>query len=331
MKELKKDIKNKDFRPCYLLYGPEAYLKLAWADRLVEAMLDPVATAMNLDRFEGNAPVDQILTAAVTFPFLAERRVLLITDSGLFDTGRKADTEAMADYLENPASTAVLIFIESRTNAANRLFKAVKKMGTAVEFKTPSEAELIRWLQKKAAAVNRSLSEETGRILLEVVGSDMTMLHNELAKLCDYPGSGPVITEADIEAVCSKTMEARIFELVDALGQKKADRAVELYRDMLLLKKRPIDILGMIVRQFRLLYQVKYLTEKGENQAAIAQRLGMERQAFLVRKLQAQGRNFTLSVLEEAMEDCLAADVGFKSGQIDDVLAVELLLLRYGA
>ena len=61
-------------------------------------------------------------------------------------------------------------------------------------------------------------------------------------------------------------------------------------------------------------------------------RLGLtERQAFLVRKLLAQGKNFSLSTLSQALEDCLEADVAFKTGQIDEELAVELLILKYGA
>ena len=332
MKELKADIKSKSFRPCYVLYGTEDYLKQAWAQRLIEAMVDPMAATMNLDRFAGNAPAGEIVAAAQTFPFLAERRVVLVTGSGLFDAGRKADTEALAAYLENPSPVCTLIFVENKVNAANRLLKAAKQAGLCVELKAPTERELVAWLQKKAAAAGRELDGDVARLVLETVGSDMTNLNNEMAKLCDYPGSGTAITAADVAAVCSQTLEAKIFDLVDALSQKQGEKAVELYRDMLLLKKRPIDILGMLIRQFRLLFQVKYLAQKGEGPSAIIARLGLtERQAFLVRKLLAQGKNFSLSTLSQALEDCLEADVAFKTGQIDEELAVELLILKYGA
>lgn len=329
MKEVKADIKQRSFRPCYLFFGPEDYLRKAYAEQLKNALVDETAAMMNFDSFEGKQPVAPIFAAAETLPFLAEKRAVFVVDSELFQPGRQKDSEEMLAYLPQIPESTCLVFVEQAVDKRSKLYKALAKAGRAVECKTPSEKELVNWAARRVQAAGRQIDSRTVMHLLSTVGTDMHTLSMELDKLTAYPGSGADIRAEDIDAVCTKSLETKIFDMVDALGRKEPEKALRIYRNLLMLKEPAIKILAMVIRQFRLLYQCKYLLGQGETKAGVVARMGVSE--FVVRKTMAQAENFNLETLGRALEDCLAADIGFKTGKINDDLAVELLLIRYGS
>ena len=97
MKSLNEDIKQGQFKNIYLLYGEEDYLKKQYRDRLVKAML-PEGDTVNYAHYEGKGlPVGEIIDLAETMPFFAERRLIVIEDSGLF----KSSAAEFAEYIKN--------------------------------------------------------------------------------------------------------------------------------------------------------------------------------------------------------------------------------------
>ena len=118
MQQLLEDIKSGQLKQAYLLYGEEAYLRLQYRDRLKNALADPADT-MNFHRFEGKsiAPAE-LIDLAETMPFFAQRRVILVENSGFF----QKSAEQLADYLKNPAPTAFFIFVETQVDKRSRMF-----------------------------------------------------------------------------------------------------------------------------------------------------------------------------------------------------------------
>lgn len=95
MQNLNKDIKEHTFKPIYLLFGEEAFLKNSYKNRLKEAILGE--DTMNYARFEGKGlDVDELIRLADTMPFFAEQRLILVEDSGFF----KSASEALVKYLQ---------------------------------------------------------------------------------------------------------------------------------------------------------------------------------------------------------------------------------------
>ena len=95
MKILNQDIKDRQFKPVYLLFGEEAFLKKSYKNRLKEAMVGD--DTMNFHQFEGKGvDLKEIISLADTMPFFGERRLILIEDSGLF---KGSGAEALVEYL----------------------------------------------------------------------------------------------------------------------------------------------------------------------------------------------------------------------------------------
>ena len=325
MKMLAEDIKNGSFKTSYLLYGEEAYLRNQYKNKLKNALVNPDDT-MNFSRFEGKS-IDpaEIISLADTLPFFAERRLILIEDSGFF----KNKCDELADYLPSLPETTCLLFAETEVDKRNRLYKAVQKYGRVTEFQSQDERTLMRWILGTLKKENKKITEDTLRHFLERTGSDMENIHMELEKLLSYTEGRDVITSEDVEEICTMQTTGQIFEMIRAIAEKKQRLALDLYYDLLALKEPPMRILFLIARQFNQLLLVKSLAAKGMDRSSIASKAQVA--PFIAGRLTTQARSFTLEQLKNAVKDCVDAEEAVKTGRMTDILSVELLIVKYSA
>lgn len=325
MKKLLEQIKNRDFAKVYLLYGEEEYLKRAYKKQLVQAVLKDT-DQMNYNAYEGkNISFREIIDVAQTLPFFAEKRMILIEDSGFF----KKAAEEVAEYIPQIPDTTVILFVESEVDKRGKLFKKVKEFGYPCECKRQSEKDIIKWILGILGKESKKIKKETLDCFLEKTGLDMECISTELEKLLCYTLGREVIETKDVEEVCTARINGKIFEMVDAMGNKNQKRTLSLYYDLIAVKEPPMRILFMLTRQFNILLQVKSLLEDGRNQADIAGRMGL--QSFIVGKSIRQVQNFTEPMLKKAIEDCLQTEEWIKTGRMEDKIGVEMLLVNYTA
>lgn len=328
MKILKENIKNKIFYKCYLFFGEENYLKKYYEQKLKKALISDIAEVMNRDTFEGkNVSIETIIDSSETLPFMSEKRLVIVKSSELFQTGRKNDSEKMNEYIYSIPETTCIVFIEDNVDKRSKLYKKIQKEGHIVEFNSPKENELITWIQYNIKKYGNDIQPKTAVYMLRCVGTDMELLSNEMQKLLSYKNNGGFITEVDIDAICTKSLELKIFNMLDAIGNKNAEMAIEIYNNMIMLKEPAIKILAMIIRQFRLLYQSKYLIDEGNSVEIISKRLGQR--SFVIKGLLSQVKNFSSELLRQALEDCLETDISIKTGTISGETAIELLIIKY--
>ena len=135
------------------------------------------------------------------------------------------------------------------------------------------------------------------------------------------------ITQADIDAICTRKITNQIFDMVGAVADKNQKKALELYYDLLALKEPPMRILFLIVRQFNLLMQVKECRKKGYDNRVTAEKTGLH--SFVVGKYAAQAAHFETEFLREAVRAGVEAEERVKTGKMNDVMSVELLIIEY--
>jgi len=328
MKRINADIKENAFKRVYLLFGEERYLVRHYAERLCNAIVPEAARGMNTSRLEGKTvTAGGIEDAAETLPFLSEYRLVFVKDSGLFEAGRKDESEKLAAYLANVPDTCVLVFAESNVDKRGRLYKTADKAGLAVEMKIPEEKELAAWTAKLFREAGLTISGGAAAHLLRTVAHDMEALHAEADKLIAYKGGEGDITVRDIDDICAKALAARVFDLTDAIGAKDAEKALSIYANMLLLKESPLMILAMMARQFRLILQCGLFSAEKIPSEAIAKELALH--PFVAKECTRQSARFTGALLKQALRDCLDADIAIKTGGMTDRLAVEMLIVKY--
>ncbi|MBQ9489733.1 MAG: DNA polymerase III subunit delta [Lachnospiraceae bacterium] len=323
MQRILSAIKENRFANVYLLYGEERYLKKQYTDKLRKALAGD--DEMNVHFFEGkDISVAQIIDLAETMPFLADRRVIFLSDSGLFKSGG----EQMADYLAAPNDTTFFVFTESEVDKRSKLFKTVSAKGCAVEFTTQDDNTLKRWVASLLAREGKKVTEATVMLFLSKTGTDMENIQSELEKLICYCMDKDVVTSADVEAICTTRLQDRIFDMVEAVTRRQTTKALELYYDLLALKVQPLQILAMLARQYNLTYQAKELKKRGVPDREIASKIGVP--PFVVGKYLSQAGQQKSSDLRRALEQCVQADQDIKSGLINDKMAVEIIISSQG-
>jgi DNA polymerase-3 subunit delta len=320
MQRIANDIKQGTFKQVYLLYGKENYLKRQYTGRLKDALCG--SDEMNTHFYEGkDISVGEIIDLAETLPFLAERRVIFISGSGLFKSGG----EKMAEYLSSPNETTYFVFTEDEVDKRSKLFKAVQKNGYAAEFTVQDEATLKRWILGILKREDRKISENTLLLFLSKTGTDMENIYMELEKLVCYTIGRDVITPEDVETICTTRVSNHIFDMINAIADKQTDRALSLYYDLLALDEEAMRILSLIARQFNTLLQVKEMRAKGFDNNAIGSAVSLH--PFIAGKYVAQASKFKTSELKKAVELCVEADEAVKSGKMNKIMSVELLIM----
>ena len=321
MRNIQEDIKQNTFRHAYLLYGEERYLKKQYTDKLREALCAGDDN-MNTHFYSGkDVSVGEVIDLAETMPFLAERRVIFISDSGLFKSGG----EKLAEYLAAPSETAYFVFTESEVDKRSKLFKAVQSSGRVVEFTVQDEQTLKKWIAGILGKEDKKITENTVQLFLQKTGTDMENIQMELEKLICYCMDREVVTSEDVETICTNRISNHIFDMINAVADGNKRRALQLYYDLLALKEPPMRILFLIARQCNLLLQVKEMRARGYDSKAIAPKIGVP--PFIAGKYITQAGRFKTPVLRSAVEQCVEAEEAVKSGRMNDMMSVEILIL----
>ncbi len=325
MKSIQEDIKTGNFKRAYLLFGEEAYLRRQYEQNLVRALI-PEGDTMNFSRYEGKGiEVREIIELCETMPFFADHRVILIENSGFF----KNKCDELADYMKELPEYVRMIFAESEVDKRSRMFKAVKGCGRAVEFVRQDEKNLMRWAAGILGREGRKITQRDMELLLARTGTDMGNIRMELEKLIAYTMGRDVVTARDIDAVCTVQINNKIFDMVRAVTEKNQKRALDLYYDLITLREPPMRILFLLSKQFRQLLMAKKMSASGMGQSEIASGLGIP--SFALRNVMSCARAYTEPELEETLEDFVEAEEAVKTGRLEAVLSVELLIVKYSS
>lgn len=337
MKTVDEDIKSGNFKQIYLFYGEEGYLKKQYRDKLKNALCASEDSGMgglfggasggndmNFTAFEGkDTNPKEVIDLAETLPFFADRRVILIENSGFF----KNACDDLADYLAEIADTTHILFVEDEVDKRSRMYKAVKKNGKIVEFATQSEELITRWILSRLKKEGKNITGSVMQLFLSKTGTDMGNIDRELEKLICYTLDKNVIEAEDVEAIATEQTTNKIFDMVNAIAEHNQRKALDLYYDLLTLKEPPMRIMYLITRQFQILLNIKDMSRKGLDQQTMAQKAGIP--PFAVRRNVTQAKGFTLEQLKDALKEGVELEEAVKTGQMNDQMAVELFIMKY--
>lgn len=321
MNTIKEHIKKGSFKQIYLLYGSENYLKKLYRDKLKRALVAE-DDSMNYSYFEGKtADALEITRIAETMPFFADRRLIVIENSGWFKSGGD-----FADYLREMPETTFIIFVENEADKRNKLYKTVKDIGYVSEMNGMDESNLLLFAGQLFKRDNKSITANDLRMFIEETGQNMENICNEAEKLICYCADKEVITAQDISEVCTQTVTGRMFVMIDAIATGNSKAAIRLYFDLLALKEKPMSILYLVIRHFNILYILKELKDENADRKSMAETAGIP--PFSVGKYLSQVSNFTADELKNILNEALKTEQSIKTGEVSEQIAVELLIAK---
>lgn len=275
-------------------------------------------------------------------------------------------TEALCRRLEQglPQDLTLIITVAGPVDNRLRLFKLIDRIGFTLEFPPlRSDRDVADFVQLKLSGERVRIDPEALHELTLRLGPEARLLANELNKLVTYVAERRHISRADVIAAVAPTAELSVFELVDAVAERKTAAALEQLDGMLLQHAQPFLILGMLIRHFRLLLQARYLLDQNllsrslwrqeafrfsqalndaslgpsplqRAQEATASFFPQTGRANLLKqhyyplwKTLRQAESFTTPQLQAALERLLQADLSLKTSYLPEDQVLELLVV----
>jgi DNA polymerase-3 subunit delta len=317
----------------YILHGEDEFAISQHIAGLREKQADPAG--MNFTSLDGrNLSYDALVTASSAMPFLASRRIVLLTHP-LAQFNQEPSRQRFLDFLEKiPASTAlVLVEYQPLTNDDMRkkgqihwLEKWAQQAGNRVyikEYRTPVGSGMVDRIRQRARQLGGEFSLPAAGLLASLVGEDARLIDQEINKLLVYVNFQRPVQPDDVELLTASYGEGDIFEMVDALGSRDGNKAIAMLH-RLLSRQDANSIFGMVIRQFRLLLLGKEILDSGGGGNDIASALKVH--PYVARKVTAQARRFTQPDLEVIYHRLLSIDIATKSSEMDADLSLDLLI-----
>jgi DNA polymerase-3 subunit delta len=317
----------------YILHGEDEYSLKIELKTIRSKMGDPTIADLNTTLLDGKSTsAVEVLSAAGNFPFMGDKRLVIvdglltwITRKGAGKTG-KADVELLTNGIPALPDTTRLVFVEYESlDETHPLLKLARTdpHGYVKQFAPPRDT--IPWINKRVQDMGGQIEPSAAAALASVMSGDLRAIESECYKLLTFVGTDRPIREADIALLTSYVPETNVFDIVDAVAKQDGVQALKLiHRVLETTKQEPLMLLGMINRQFRILLQIREVLDNGQNprQLGDIQRLPGNKKEFLIRQAQV----FSLEQLELIYHRLAEYDFDIKTGQLSDDLALDLLV-----
>lgn len=335
--ELTYDALNKsidiELKPIYLLYGGEQYLIETVVNKIKKKFGEKLLGINYILIDETN--VENIISDIEIPAFGYDKKLIIVKNTGLFKKdGRKKSgspiQEKLAEFInenyEIIKESVILVFVELEADK-NVVYEVISKNGILCNIEELKPVQLVKKLKQICNLYKVNCDEITLNYLVEIAGTNLQNLINEIRKLIEHAGEGGTITLEDVNNLSIKQIESVIFELTDNLATKKIDKALEVLDNLIYQKEALQKILITLYNHFKKIYlcneAVKY------NKDVVTSLNLKPNQTFLVTKYKKQASYFKNNELKELLNALIDLDYNSKNGKIDIDIGLRSILCNY--
>lgn len=302
----------------YLFYGEEKYIIESEVKRIKKNFGECIPGINYIMMDESN--VDNLISDMQTPAFGFTKKLIIVKNSGIFkkdSKSKKGKTDNLSDKISEYINqnikliqdTVVLVFIEE-TIEKNNLFKTIEKNGLVFQYNKLKPAEAETKVKSICNAYKVNINNDTLKYFIEVCGTDMQNLINEIRKQIEYAKTGGTITRESIDALAIKQLDVVIFDLTDNLGKRNTQESLRILSDMIYYREPVQKILITLYNHFKKLYLTKIAIQENRN---IAEALNLKpNQLFLTNKYSNQCKYFTKNELRKILQEMIDLDTNYK-------------------
>ncbi|MFC0473437.1 DNA polymerase III subunit delta [Halalkalibacter kiskunsagensis] len=331
--KVKKEVQQGRIKPVYFMYGTQTFLMedlmFHIIKNTVDSLDDPNVISFSLQE----TLLDTAVEEAETFPFFGGKKVVILKDFSLVtalkqETKLEHDVSRLQQYIKQPSPEAIFIIQApyEKLDERKKITKELKQSSTLVECFPFDDKMLFLWLDDQAKTNGFHFSNEGKEQLLARTGPKLLMLASEMEKLALYVGENGVVDAEIVDLLVARSLEQDVFALIEFAVKQRLDKALIIYHDLLKQKEEPLKLLALIARQLRIYYQVKEMTRRSYSQKQMASQLKLH--PYVVKLASQQVDKFQGKQLLKLLEAATDTDYAIKTGKMDKVLAVELLLMK---
>lgn len=327
----------------FLIHGTNSFKKKEVLNNLIKKFSEA-----DLEKYHGSKiDISSFLTNLKAIPFLSEKRLIILENFFSINERKKEEDEEellnetspidkLLKALESLEDFIILVFFEEKAlDKRLKNTKKIQKLSEEIECKSLDEKTSIIWLKDLLKQEKLEVLPGFEREFLKYSNSfDENKIKNDLKKISTF-ANGKKLSLDMIKFLIPKPLEIGIFNFTDAISNKNATKAIKFINELVENGQDIFYIFNMIVRQFRILIEVKDLAEKGESINDIAKKLKIH--PYGIKLAVPQTKNFTKENLKDIFEKLLSIEIATKSNEIKSsttdyselTLAIEKLILNF--
>lgn len=232
LKTFLQTVSEKDFAPIYLVIAKDAFDRKQAVEKLLERLGKNKAVA-SFDAVAQNIP--DILNSLRTLSLFGDQQIVIVNH---LEELTAKQLEPLMDYVENPSKGAILIGTAETLKSTLNFYKTVDKAGTILEIAQPDkpwekEKAAVGWLQELVAEEGKRMDQATAQFMIQNLGSEHAILHQEVEKLVLYVGERKEITIKDVSAICGLTNQETVWQLGEAIFRGDSAAALRIMKAQL--------------------------------------------------------------------------------------------------
>ncbi|MCQ2514133.1 MAG: DNA polymerase III subunit delta [Ruminococcus sp.] len=330
--EFKKMIKGKNYSSVYAIYGNEQLLIKGYTKKLVQAIIGKKPNEFNYHEFEGDINLDDFAASVQFVPFMSEFNCVLVSDVH-FDSMDKSDIDRFKDIVALAVMPTILIismptYIPSKNKAAfNSLIKSIEKSGITLELQKLNQSMLEKYVAKWANENGKMISHINASKLITYCGDDLNLLKNETNKIASY-AKGEEITLEDINKLATVNLEAKVFNLSDAVLSGDGQRAYNTLDQLFYQREEPIMMLYVLGMSYIDAYRIRVADECGVLKDDVAKDFSYKNRAFTLANARKSTSKVTTEALRKSLDVLIEADERFKTTTTNSRLYMEQVISR---
>jgi len=292
--------------------------------------VDPDANSFNL--IDGTTVTFKDIQEKINTGSLFVKKRMVVIEN-IFKNRKEKIFAELADYLKKFTSSEdnIIIFRDeeigtkdkSLTTDAKKLFTLLSKQPYSQEFKPLTDNQLLTFITKEIKSYQKEIGIPAASLLINLTGGDLWLIASNLRKLA-FSSAAKTVTSAEIKESVPGSYDENIFGLTDALSAKNKKLAINLLEEQYAAGLSDEYLLTMLIRQFKILLQIRTALDEKINPANLASQLKLH--PFVIKKGLLQAKNFTVSGLKNYLDRLIRLDFLNKTGNGDIKTELNLLI-----
>lgn len=325
LRELHSHLSSSKLAPVYLLYGEEAFLQKEALKTLIEKVAIPDASKdFNQDSFYAkDIKLQTFLEVVSTLPVFCDRRLVICHDAHLL---KEKDWDLIFPILQNPVDTTVIVFVASQWDKRKKYSKKLIDLAFCVESHTPKGEALLRWCKWLSNRHKVKISSSALDLLVQLSGSNLMAINNELQKVKLLVSSDKTIEDKDILGAVARVKHENVFAFTEAIGRQDLQQSFKHLVHLLEDGENEITLLSLISRHIRILSQIGEGVKDGLRPIDLSRQAGVP--TYYLKDYMKQVSLWNEKKIKQVVEILHETDRALKSSPLSSDIWMENFVLK---
>jgi len=311
----------------YYIFGPENYLKDIVLKEISNRFKTPGSEDFDFIILYADAcTAINALEQLEMMPFMAEYRLIILKN---FDTMKASDKMLIAEYVQNPVPTTILVLTAEKIDERIKANKMISEKAVKIICRSPYNSfDVLKWLNVETREKKIIMDNDSKELFTRSIELDYQLAANELEKLIIYTKGKGNITIEDVKETVGKSRTNKVFDLQNEIGKRNLKKSLTILENMISNNESAVFVIIMLSTFFRTLWRVKALQKKNLSDSEIGNRYLHEvfykyRKDYIV-----FAKNYSRKAIRKIFSLLLQADIDAKSLNLKDEIILEILIYK---